>query len=44
VRYGLSRDLGFTAEDRVENIRRAAEVAKLRVDAGLIVCARHLQP
>ena len=37
VRHGLNRDLGFTEEDRVENIRRVAEVAKLMVDAGLIV-------
>jgi bifunctional enzyme CysN/CysC len=37
VRHGLSRDLGFTEADRVENIRRVAEVAKLMVDAGLIV-------
>src|SRR5690606_9389586 len=37
VRHGLNRDLGFTAEDRVENIRRVAEVARLMVDAGLIV-------
>ncbi len=39
-RHGLNRDLGFTPEDRVENIRRAGEVARLMVDAGLIVlCA-----
>jgi bifunctional enzyme CysN/CysC len=37
VRHGLNRDLGFTDEDRVENIRRIAEVAKLMVEAGLIV-------
>ena len=37
VRHGLNRDLGFTDADRVENIRRVAEVAKLFVDAGLIV-------
>ncbi|RAK50653.1 sulfate adenylyltransferase subunit CysN, partial [Phenylobacterium deserti] len=37
VRHGLNKDLGFTEEDRVENIRRVAEVAKLMVDAGLIV-------
>jgi adenylylsulfate kinase-like enzyme len=37
VRHGLNRDLGFTEADRVENIRRVAEVAKLMVDAGLIV-------
>lgn len=37
VRHGLNRDLGFTETDRVENIRRVAEVAKLMLDAGLIV-------
>ena len=37
VRHGLNQDLGFTDADRVENIRRVAEVAKLMVDAGLIV-------
>lgn len=37
VRYGLDRDLGFTAEDRVENIWRIAEVAKLMLDAGPII-------
>jgi adenylyl-sulfate kinase len=37
VRHSLNRDLGFTDEDRVENIRRVAEVAKLMVEAGLIV-------
>jgi predicted Na+-dependent transporter len=37
VRHGLNKDLGFTPQDRVENIRRVAEVAKLMVDAGLIV-------
>src|SRR3954464_13129417 len=36
IRQGLSRDLGFSDADRVENIRRVAEVAKLMVDAGLI--------
>ncbi|MEL6967818.1 MAG: sulfate adenylyltransferase subunit CysN, partial [Pseudomonadota bacterium] len=36
VRHGLNRDLGFTEEDRVENVRRVAEVSKLMVDAGLI--------
>jgi len=44
VRHGLNRDLGFTAEDRVENIRRVAEVAKLMVDAGLIVLAAFISP
>jgi bifunctional enzyme CysN/CysC len=37
VRHGLNKDLGFTEADRVENIRRVAEVARLMVDAGLIV-------
>ena len=44
VRHGLNRDLGFTEADRVENIRRVAEVAKLMVDAGLIVIASFLSP
>jgi bifunctional enzyme CysN/CysC len=44
VRHGLSRDLGFTEADRVENIRRVAEVAKLMVDAGLIVIASFISP
>ena len=44
VRHGLSRDLGFTDEDRVENIRRVAEVAKLMVDAGLIVLVSFISP
>jgi bifunctional enzyme CysN/CysC len=44
VRHGLSRDLGFTAEDRVENIRRVAEVARLMVDAGLIVLTAFISP
>jgi len=44
VRHGLNRDLGFTAEDRVENIRRVAEVAKLMVDAGLIVLTSFISP
>ena len=44
VRHGLSRDLGFTDQDRVENIRRVAEVAKLMVDAGLIVMASFISP
>jgi bifunctional enzyme CysN/CysC len=39
VRHGLNNDLGFTDQDRVENIRRIAEVSKLMVDAGLIVLA-----
>ena len=44
VRHGLNRDLGFTAEDRVENIRRIAEVAKLMTDAGLIVLISFISP
>jgi bifunctional enzyme CysN/CysC len=44
VRHGLTKDLGFTAEDRVENIRRIAEVAKLMVDAGLIVLTAFISP
>jgi bifunctional enzyme CysN/CysC len=44
VRHGLSRDLGFTDADRVENIRRVAEVAKLMVDAGLIVMVSFISP
>ena len=44
VRHGLSRDLGFTDADRVENIRRVAEVAKLMVDAGLIVLVSFISP
>lgn len=44
VRHGLSRDLGFTAADRVENIRRIGEVAKLMVDAGLIVLTAFISP
>jgi bifunctional enzyme CysN/CysC len=44
VRHGLNKDLGFTAADRVENIRRIAEVAKLMVDAGLIVITSFISP
>jgi bifunctional enzyme CysN/CysC len=44
VRHGLNRDLGFTEADRVENIRRAGEVAKLMVDAGLIVICSFISP
>jgi bifunctional enzyme CysN/CysC len=44
VRHGLNKDLGFTAADRVENIRRIAEVAKLMVDAGLIVVIAFISP
>ena len=44
VRRGLNRDLGFTEADRAENIRRVAEVAKLMVDAGLIVVVSCISP
>jgi bifunctional enzyme CysN/CysC len=44
VRHGLNRDLGFTAADRVENVRRVAEVARLLADAGLIVIVSLISP
>jgi bifunctional enzyme CysN/CysC len=44
VRHGLNRDLAFSDEDRVENIRRVAEVARLMVDAGLIVLVSFISP
>ena len=44
LRHGLNHDLGFTAADRVENIRRVGEVAKLFVDAGLIVLCAFISP
>jgi len=44
VRHGLNKDLGFTEADRVENIRRVAEVAKLMMDAGLIVITAFISP
>jgi len=44
VRHGLNRDLGFSAEDRTENIRRIAEVARLMNDAGVIVIASFISP
>jgi bifunctional enzyme CysN/CysC len=44
VRHGLNRDLGFTDADRVENIRRVAEVSKLMIDAGLIVLVSFISP
>ena len=44
VRHGLNNDLGFTDADRVENIRRVAEVAKLMADAGLIVITAFISP
>jgi bifunctional enzyme CysN/CysC len=44
VRHGLNKDLGFTDADRVENIRRVAEAARLFVDAGLIVMVSFISP
>ena len=44
VRHGLNRDLGFTDADRVENIRRIAEVSRLMVDAGLVVLVSFISP
>jgi bifunctional enzyme CysN/CysC len=44
VRHGLNRDLGFTEADRVENIRRVGEVAKLMADAGLVVICSFISP
>ena len=44
IRHGLSRDLGFTDADRIENIRRVGEVAKLMADAGLIVITAFISP
>jgi bifunctional enzyme CysN/CysC len=44
VRHGLNRDLGFTDVDRVENIRRVAEISKLMVEAGLIVLTSFISP
>ena len=44
MRHGLNKDLGFTDQDRVENIRRVGEVAKLFVDAGLVVLASFISP
>jgi bifunctional enzyme CysN/CysC len=44
VRHGLNRDLGFTDADRVENIRRVGEVAKLFADSGLIVLVSFISP
>jgi bifunctional enzyme CysN/CysC len=44
VRHGLNKDLGFADVDRVENIRRVAEVAKLMVDAGLVVLTAFISP
>ncbi len=44
IRQGLNKDLGFSREDRAENIRRVAEVAKLFVDAGLVVITAFISP
>ncbi|CAK9885847.1 MAG: Adenylyl-sulfate kinase [Candidatus Erwinia impunctatus] len=44
VRHGLCRDLGFSADDRKENIRRVGEVARLMVDAGLVVLSAFISP
>jgi bifunctional enzyme CysN/CysC len=44
VRHGLNKDLGFTAADRVENVRRLAEVARVLGDAGLIVIVAAISP
>ena len=44
VRHGLNRDLGFTDEDRVENLRRISEVSKMMVDAGLVVLVSFISP
>ena len=44
VRHGLCKDLGFSDQDRVENIRRIGEVSKLMVDAGMIVLAAFISP
>lgn len=44
VRHGLNRDLGFSSEDRIENIRRVGEVGKLFVDAGVITLASFISP
>lgn len=44
LRHGLSRDLGFTSESRVENLRRAGEVARILVDAGIVVIASFVSP
>ena len=44
IRHGLNRDLGFTEADRVENIRRIGEVAKLMTEAGLVVLCSFISP
>lgn len=44
LRHGLNRDLGFSADDRAENVRRVGEVARLCADAGLVVCVPIISP
>ncbi len=44
VRHGLNKDLGFSCEDRIENVRRIAEISKLFVDAGIITIATFISP
>jgi adenylylsulfate kinase len=44
IRHGLCKDLGFSPDDRVENIRRIAEVAKLMADSGMVVLAAFISP
>ena len=44
VRHGLNKDLGFTDQDRIENIRRISEVAKLMTEAGLIILVSFISP
>lgn len=44
LRHGLNKDLGFTKQDRIENIRRVAEVARLMMDAGLMVITTFISP
>jgi bifunctional enzyme CysN/CysC len=44
VRHGLNKDLGFTHADRIENMRRVAEVARLMVDAGVVVLVSFISP
>jgi bifunctional enzyme CysN/CysC len=44
IRHGLNKDLGFSDADRIENIRRVAEIAKLMVDAGLVVLTAFISP
>jgi len=44
LRHGLNSDLGFSAEDRAENVRRVAEVSKLMVEAGLVVITAFISP